>query len=75
MPGLGAWRERRSGCTASRRGSAPGSWRYIWTRAGWKDDAPGDEELLADLGLLDDEICEIRRSVRERVKELVAVFG
>ena len=44
-------------------------------RAGWKDDVPGDEELLADLGLLDDEICGIRRSVHERVKELVAVFG
>ena len=43
--------------------------------AGWKDEVPGDEELLADLGLLDDEICGIRRSVRERVKELVAVFG
>ena len=43
--------------------------------AGWKDDAPGDEQLLADLGLLDNEQREIRRQVPDRTKELAAVFG
>ncbi|MEE9280227.1 MAG: HDOD domain-containing protein [Myxococcota bacterium] len=43
--------------------------------AGWKDDTPGDEQLLADLGLLDGEQSELRREIRDRTKELAAVFG
>ena len=43
--------------------------------AGWQDGLPGDQRVLADLGLLTGDLVEIRRATRERTKALAAVYG
>ena len=43
--------------------------------AGWKDGLPGDQRVLADLGLWSGDLVEIRQATRERTKALAAVFG